>query len=225
MSNFSPNPLLLLHPPLPDPLHGVNPRTINGRKWWDATRKEAYAKHGDRCWACGIHKNDARFRKHLEAHECYAIDYRQGIAHLDQVVALCHSCHNYIHSNRMLRQMAEGHMNRSKYLQILAHGERQLNPILENCPTWEIGKRWRIPDQETQPFQLAFPQVAIAGLSEIPPQSEWAKWSQWRLVVDGVEYYSPFKNQAEHDAFYQEKQQRGNEAIAPQPPITAVFVC
>ena len=91
-------PELLMHPQIPPPLHGLAPRVVMGRKWWDEQRRIAYAKHDDKCHCCGIHKSKAKYRKVLEAHEAYKIDWTAGRAELEEIVALCHSCHPFTKS-------------------------------------------------------------------------------------------------------------------------------
>src|SRR3990167_9396936 len=88
--NFT-NPAILLHPNIPKPMHGVNPRTIMGQEWWDEQRQRAYEENNFCCWACGVHKSQAAYHKWLEAHECYEIDYIAGRMYMRIIVALCHS--------------------------------------------------------------------------------------------------------------------------------------
>lgn len=103
-------PELLLHPTIPPPLHGLAPREVLGRSWWDVVRREAYEKYDDHCHACGTHISKALYHrtsspskfKSLEAHEAYNIDYDTCTVNLEEIVALCHCCHNYIQLHRTL---------------------------------------------------------------------------------------------------------------------------
>ena len=90
-----PSPQILLQPNIPKPLHGLNPRTLKGREWWDEQRHEAYARCGSRCWACTTHESYAKYHHWLEGHEAYAYNYDKGTAELSEVVALCHSCQTH----------------------------------------------------------------------------------------------------------------------------------
>lgn len=92
-------PELLLHPPIPPALHGVNPRTIMGQEWWDSIRKPVYAANNHCCWACGVYQLDSGGPLH--AHECYLYDVGEFKAYLSDVVALCEPCHKFIHSRRL----------------------------------------------------------------------------------------------------------------------------
>ena len=86
---------ILLHPNIPKPLHGVNPRSLMNDKWWDDQRHKAYRVKDFHCHSCGIHKLVAKEKQWLEAHEIYEINYEQGTATFKEIVALCHYCHNY----------------------------------------------------------------------------------------------------------------------------------
>jgi len=141
-------PEILLHPNIPKPLHGIAPRTILGKDWWDKHRQIAYAKNDYRCWACGVHKTDAKYHQWLEAHEFYEIDYAKGRVVFVELVALCHACHNFIHDGRMVHLVDEGKMDEKQYREILKHGNRILAKaglVREDLggPTAEWGK-WRL---------------------------------------------------------------------------------
>jgi hypothetical protein len=94
-------PEILMQPQLVKPLHSMAPRNIMGTTWWNKVRQEAYAKNNYHCFACGVHKTKARFKQWLEAHESYAVDFDLKQYKLEELLALCHSCHNYIHAGRL----------------------------------------------------------------------------------------------------------------------------
>jgi len=98
-------PKLLLHPNIPKPMHGVNPRSIKGEDWWNTTRREIYEKQDFRCAACGTHKTEAEFHQWLEAHESYTINYKTGVMRLKKIYGLCHCCHSYIHTGLLAAKL------------------------------------------------------------------------------------------------------------------------
>lgn len=160
-------PELLFHPPIPAPLHGVNPRTVMGKKEWDFVRREVYAVNNDCCWVCGVHRTAAAEKRWLEAHEIYDIDYKKGRMTLREIVALCHYCHNYVHIARLRTLVANRKMQKKKLARVLAHGDailRKHNP-----------KPWF----STKKLAKAFEKSKV-------------KWNDWKLVYDGKEYGPKF---------------------------------
>jgi hypothetical protein len=130
MSQISPHswqhPELLLLPNTPEPLHGLVPRILLGKDWWDHTRRAAAVSTDFHCQACGVPKHLAELHRWLEGHEVYTIDYPAGRAVYVETVPLCHYCHNFIHSGRLEIMYAKGEITKSRFLSILAHGERVL---------------------------------------------------------------------------------------------------
>jgi len=116
------NPRLLLDSNVPKPLHGINPRTVLGKAWWDVERKKASKKNNNCCYACGVHRSEAKYHPWMEGHESYAINYAVGNMRLKEIVSLCHSCHNFIHSGRLQNLYDKGEISPSKYHDITAHG-------------------------------------------------------------------------------------------------------
>lgn len=191
---------LLLHPNIPKPLHGINPRSILGKKWWDCVRRIAYLEHNNHCWACGIHKSKAKYHKWLEAHEVYQIDYQTGRVELLKICALCHSCHNYIHDGRMQMMVRNGRIRLEKYIDILIHGEKIINQYLTSLNKDHQGITWKQPFEPTFPFQYSFPNFQV-GLPQLVENK--ASWSDWHLVLNGNVYYSRFSDFDEWQAYYQ----------------------
>lgn len=112
-------PELLLNANVPQPLYGVNPRTVLGQKWWDEERRRAYRSTGQRCAVCGVGGR-------LEAHEVYEIDYLLGRMTYLEAVPLCRSCHMFIHSGRLLALVEQSKLPEWKYKEVLSRGERIL---------------------------------------------------------------------------------------------------
>jgi hypothetical protein len=188
-----PNPELLTHPNIPKPLHGVNPRSIMGKEWWDEKRKEAYATNFFCCWACGTHKSKAAFHNWLEGHENYDINYETGEVRLNGIVALCHSCHNFIHSGRLYMMYQSGEYSKAKCLTILNHGFSILagNGL---TPFWGTVDVWNLLTGDNMPAKYD------------DPDEQFAEWGDWHLVIDGEKHYSKFENIQEWAEFYLEKE-------------------
>lgn len=60
---------------------------------WDKVRKDAYRRAGYKCRICGA-------KGRLEAHEKWSYDDAKALQKLEDVVALCHSCHEVKHVAR-----------------------------------------------------------------------------------------------------------------------------
>lgn len=167
-----PNPSLLLHPNIPKPLHGIAPRVIMGQEWWDKHRREAYANAGYCCEACGVPKEEAKYHKWLEAHEYYDYDYAEGTLTFVKLVALCHSCHNYIHSGRMAILRNSGEMTYAKYDDIMEHGDRLTEG--HTTPTRGVG----VADWED--WRLIFEGKEYGPSSNSYHEWRMGKWRNWK---------------------------------------------
>ena len=80
--------------PVPDSCWYSNLRSLLKPSMWDVVRKDAYARANGRCTICG------RPTKRLEAHEKWRYDEKTKTQVLDDVIAVCHSCHSVIHIGR-----------------------------------------------------------------------------------------------------------------------------
>lgn len=79
---------------VPDSCWYSNLRSILSKKQWDVVRREAYARANGRCMICG------RKATRLEAHERWRYDTDTCTQVLDDVIAVCRSCHSVIHIGR-----------------------------------------------------------------------------------------------------------------------------
>lgn len=172
-------PELLLHPNLPKPLHGINPRTIMGAAWWDKERKAAYARHDYHCMACGIYApwdfNKERFEgeQKLHAHESYEINYEEKFAKLTEIVALCPLCHDYIHSGRTHAMYGKEVYDEFDCWHIFTHGDSVLI------------------DAGYSP-----------GLKQVDTATYAIEWNEWYLLLNGKKHYSKFKSYDEWREHY-----------------------
>ena len=79
---------------VPDSCWYSNLRSILSPAQWDVVRREAYSRAGGMCMICGAPV------KRLEAHEHWSYDEEKHIQKLENVVAICKSCHEVIHIGR-----------------------------------------------------------------------------------------------------------------------------
>lgn len=79
---------------VPDGCWYSNLRSELPKKLWDIVRKDAYAWANGKCMICG------RPAKRLEAHERWSYDEKTATQKLEDVIAVCHTCHSVIHIGR-----------------------------------------------------------------------------------------------------------------------------
>ena len=189
-------PDLLCCPNVPKPLHGINPRTILGVKWWDYKRREAYHKANYCCCACGVSKQEADYKQWLEGHEYYDLDYVNGTAVLKEIVALCYSCHSFIHSGRLYVMYRQGKISLQTITNILVS---RLDIIKENGLIPFYGTVQIASDLNVYNNQQLKEWYKIG--EENGPKSV-AEWSKWKLVIEGKEYKGKFNSLTEWEEFY-----------------------
>lgn len=189
------DPKLLTHPNIPKPMHGLNPRTVMGKDWWDKVRKEAYAKYDNHCYACGRHKSQDEYHDWLEAHEDYKINYKTGEVKLVNIVALCHSCHNFIHSGRLNILNKNGEVSDDKFTHIMKRGFgilkfNNLEPFYGTAEIWaemhKYSKNYREMILRVNELKTKF--IHDTGVSNS------GNWSKWHLLIDGKKHYTNIKS-------------------------------
>lgn len=162
-------PELLLLPNIPQPLHGVNPRTVLGSSWWDKERTTAYKSTNYHCEACGTHKHKVSgSRQVLEGHEIYDTNYQEGTLVYIRTTPLCPWCHKFIHDGRLQWLLSTNQICHSHYRSIISHGTRVLHKSGLKRPTWNDRNNWILSQME---------------------EGKIASWDKWRLVINGIEYF------------------------------------
>lgn len=190
-------PEILQHPNIPKPLHGLAPREIKGKSWWDKTRKAVYKKQGDCCIACGVHKSEAKYHNWIEAHEYYNMDYVEGSMKIEKIVGLCHSCHAYIHSGRTLVMYQKGNIGFNKAYDIMTHGFKVLKN--NNLEPWYGHVQAFLGILSYRGIDI--PENMMVRYEQLKrqqkPEYMQPDWSKWYLELEGEKYYGKFNNQRE----------------------------
>jgi len=166
---FEPRPALLQHSQIPKGLHGHAPRVVLGQEWWDKQRQAAYAKYGYRCWACGSDENE----EPLEAHECYDFNFKDCVATLHEVVALCSQCHQFIHSGLLYRRVFAGEIEEAAAIATLQRGEQLL---------MAAGLSMQIGTAETMAF------LGMKHKARLLQRVQDFRDCTWKIIVEGREY-------------------------------------
>lgn len=130
---------------VPDGCWYSNLRTELPEKLWDIVRKDAYARANGKCMICG------RPAKRLEAHEKWSYDEKTATQKLEDVIAVCHTCHSVIHIGRtqllgeedkaIAQFMRVNKCSYADYIKALGEANarhRKLNEISE----WKLDITW-----------------------------------------------------------------------------------
>lgn len=194
-------PAILLEPQIMKPLHGLNPRSILGKKWWDIERQKAYAKNNYCCWACGTYKTHViDVEPWLDGHELYDINFEKCKYELKEIVALCRKCHSYIHFGRTTILYNEGTITEELYKIIYNYGNNVLSKAgLDTTDAW-----WYDPDI-AQHF--------------LPEQD--GTWNKWHLIINDKRYESKFKSFEDWKAFYSSRKFESSKSRIWEDPTSS----
>lgn len=163
-----------------------------GQEAWDILRREVYAENDFHCVACGVQKYQAKGHKWLEAHEYYDIDYMTGRVTIKKIVALCHYCHNFIHSGRLQMIMGK-EKSREQVIEILEHGFAILD------------ENWLEAFYGTVDFALKIGANTFGVQESDRYTTVEIAWGDWRLIYDDKEYVPLFKDIEEWREHYAQK--------------------
>jgi hypothetical protein len=174
-------PEILSHPNIPKPLHGLNPRSLKGKEWWDKTRFDAQKRTNYTCSACGVHKSEAKKHHWLEGHEYWNIDYQTGRCEVISIEPLCHYCHNFIHSGRLARILGK-EKSYKEVKEILEHGFKILHDNNLKCFPFTLGlaKSLNCNTFDVESYEIK--------------TNNKLKWNDYVLILEGKEYHSNFND-------------------------------
>lgn len=180
---------ILCQPHVPKPLHGLNPRIILGKEWWDKVRKEAQRLNNYKCFACGIHKSQAKLHKWLEGHEIWKIDYNTGECKVIGIASLCHYCHNFIHSGRLSCLIENREIEVELAQDILQYGFDLLKN--KNLKVFEF-------------TYLLAKELIVVDTYDVDYYTVYdnCEWSDYHLILNGKRYESNFETYEEWFNYY-----------------------
>lgn len=199
---------LITMPNIPKPLHGRAPRVVLGDKWWNLVRKHCYLKADDTCEICGEKPEHLRNR---HAHELYKINYRIGTSEFIKPVCVCYTCHCLgIHTGRALTLYKQGNplfpkealLNGAEHAFKLVSDWNKAHPKktpLRVYATWL--EYLRQPELE-KPMRELIEKYNIKFYTE--KESRCANWGDWKLIIAGNEYPTPYANEKEWEKAMEE---------------------
>lgn len=216
---------LITMPNIPRPLHGkgMQPRTIFGKTSWDFMRKRAYYDAGYKCEICGREPE----KRDLHAHELFSYDYAHTTGEFKRVVAICRTCHDGIHSGRLITMF---------------HRKNPLCPksyvlkVVENC--FKLVHDYNMTHDEplrvysTYVDYLDEPElrddmIALIKKYDIKFYEEKLtksqRWKGWRVKVGSNYYDSPYTCQADWEAAMEENNKNDNVRSITNPFSGGVF--
>ena len=190
---------LIAMPNIPRPLHTVAPRTVLGATVWNKMRRACYEKADNTCEICGEKPEDLRKR---HAHEAYIVDYEHGTCTFVGVFCVCALDHlGAIHTGRALTLWSQGSPLIST--EFLLGGAEKAFTIISSYNK-ERGADIRLystyieylkHDELREPMLELIKKYNVKFYMEDPKKT--AKWGEWKLILDGEEYPTPYKNEKE----------------------------
>ena len=130
---------------VPDGCWGSNLRTILSKAQWDFLRKDAYARAEGKCMICG------RKATRLEAHERWSYNESKNVQKLQDVIAVCHDCHQVIHigltqlrgeEDRAIKHFLR--VNKCTYFEYISSLKiaNEINKRRNTVSDWVIDLKW-----------------------------------------------------------------------------------
>lgn len=200
---------LIAMPNIVRPLQGdkCQPRTIYRPKDWNAMRRACYERANDTCEICGECPDDKRKR---QSHEVFAVDYEHGTATFVGCVCLDAQCHlACIHNGRAITLYSRNSPLVTKEF-LLEGAEKAFSLIRDYNKEHNADVRlystyieYLRHDELREPMLELIKRYDVKFYSEDPKKI--AKWSDWKLILDGEEYPTPYKNEKEWEKAMEKK--------------------
>lgn len=198
---------ILTMPNVPRPLHSLAPRTILGNSAWNQIRRECYERANDTCEVCGCKPDDMKAR---QAHELYHIDYVKGESKFVRTICLCKTCHLLcIHTGRALTLWSKGSplISTKNLLDGAEHAFAIISSYNQKykaeLKVYSTFAEYLKHDELREPMLELIKKYDVKFYSEDPKKI--APWGEWRLILDGEEYPTPYKNEKEWEKAMEKK--------------------
>lgn len=194
---------LLGMPVIPPQMFFMAPRNFMGPAAWNKMRKACYEKAEYKCEICGYQCEPGK----MHAHEVYSINYKTGESKFIRPVGLCIWCHLYnIHVSRALTEYKHGNpiYSSERLLEAIEHGFKVIEEWNKSHSEEEkIRKHAALleylrQDELKEPLKALIEKYHIEFYAQ-PLGKECAPWSDWKLLYNGKEYKTPYKDQADLD--------------------------
>lgn len=198
----------------------MQPRTIYGNYMWTRLRKITYHKANFKCEICGCDPDKGK----LHAHELFSYDYDEAEGVFERTVALCKTCHDFIHSGRLVTMHKRGNFMypKSYVLKVVEHGFeliKKYNDTHKNkAPLRAFGTFLDyLEEDDLRPDMLRLIDKYDISFYDQPKKLE--DWKKWHVVVNRQKYYTPYKDQNDWEKAMEERS-RGDTVINMEDPFS-----
>ena len=217
---------LITMPNVPRPLHGkgMQPRTIFGKSTWDFMRKSAYYNAGYKCEICGREPE----KGDLHAHELFSYNYDKQTGKFERVVAICRTCHDGIHSGRLITMFK----NKNPL-----YPKSYVLRVVENC--FSLVHKYNL-EHKDEPLRVYGTYLEYVDIPELRDEMlslikkydikfyeedvpKHKRWKGWKVIVGKNTYNSPYKSQGDWQEAMKEASAKDNMRNVPDPFSGGVF--
>lgn len=195
---------LITMPNIPRPLHGkgLQPRTIFGKSAWDFMRKKTYFNADYKCEICGREPE----KRDLHAHELFSYDYEKATGEFKRAIAICRTCHDGIHSGRLLTMYRNGNP---------LYPKSYVLKVVENC--FRLVSEYNNAHSDEEPLRVYATYLDYLTPAELRDEvqeliekynikfyqehiTKGKRWKGWKVLVGSTWHYSPYQSQSDWEA-------------------------